>query len=88
MNYSTRIKRSAARELANIASPDRQRIVAAIDRLAENPHVGESLKGQWHGLRRIRIGAYRVIYEIRKSLLEVLVVRVAHRQSAYRAKPK
>ena len=88
MNYSIRIKRSAARELANIASPDRRRIVETIDRLAENPYVGESLKGQLHGLRRIRIGAYRVIYEIRKSLLEVLVVRVAHRRSAYRTKRK
>lgn len=88
MNYSIRIKRSAARELARIATPDRQRIVAAIDLLAENPYAGESLKGQLQGLRRIRIGTFRVLYEIQKSVLVVLVVRVGHRRSAYRGKRK
>ena len=84
MNYSIRIKRSAAKELARIAGPDRQRIVAAIDRLAENPFVGESLKGKLRGLRRVRAGAFRVLYEIQDKALVVLVVRVAHRQGAYR----
>lgn len=88
MNFSIRIRRSAARELAHIANPDRQRIVAAIDRLAENPYVGETLKGQLRGLRRIRIATFRVLYEIHENLLVVLVVRVAHRQSANRAKRK
>lgn len=88
MNYSIRIKRSAARELARIPGPERRRLVAAIDGLSENPFLGESLKGRLHGLRRTRVGAYRVIYEILDNELVVLVVRVAHRQSAYRGKRK
>ena len=87
MNYSIRIKRSAARELARIARPDRQRIIAAIDRLEENPFIGETLKGHLRGLRRLRVGGYRVLYEIQDDVLVVQVVRVARRAAANRRRP-
>ena len=67
-----------------MAKPDRARIVAAIDRLAETPHLGTSLKGDLRGLRRIRVGDYRILYEVRDKELVVLVVRIAHRRDAYR----
>ena len=84
MSFSIRIKESAAKELRRVAKPDRARIVAAIDRLAETPHLGTSLKGDLRGLRRIRVGDYRILYEVRDKELVVLVVRVAHRRDAYR----
>ena len=87
MSYSIRIKESAARELRRIRKPDRVRIVAAIDRLADTPHLGTALKGGLTGLRRLRVGDYRVLYEIRDEELVVLVIRVAHRRDAYRRKP-
>ena len=86
MNFSIRIKESAARELRRVTKPDRARIVAAIDRLAETPHIGSALKGDLRGLRRVRVGDYRVVYEVRDDELVVLVVRVAHRRDAYRRK--
>lgn len=88
MIFSIRIKESAAKELRRVAKPDRTRIVAAIDRLAETPHLGAALKGDMRGLRRIRVGDYRVVYEIRDEELVVLVVRVAHRRDAYRRPPR
>ena len=85
MSYSIRIKGSAARELEKVARPDRLRIVNAIDRLAENPFLGNVLKGDLRGLRRLRLGDYRVLYEVRRDeTLVVLVVRVAHRREVYR----
>ena len=88
MTYSIRIKGSAAGELRRVAKPERARIVAAIDRLAENPFLGNALKGDLRGLRRLRIGDHRVLYEIQKDILVVLVVRIAHRREVYRRKPK
>ena len=82
--YSVRIKRSATRDLAQTARSDRERIVDAIDRLGEQPHSGYPLKGDLRGLRRIRVGDYRVVYELLDNELVVLVVRVAHRREAYR----
>ena len=67
--------------------PDRTRIVAAIDRLAETPHLGTLLKGDLRGLRRLRVGDYRVVYEVRNDELIVLVVRVARRRNAFRGAP-
>ena len=71
-----------------MAKADRTRIVAAIDRLAETPHLGAALKGDLRGLRRLRVGDYRVMYEVRDEELVVLVVRVAHRRDAYRRTPR
>lgn len=84
MSYSIRIKRSARKELLRIARPERRKIVAAIDALAGNPFVGSALKGQLRGLRRIRVGDYRVVYEIQQGQLIVLVIAVAHRREVYR----
>ena len=84
MTYSVRIKGSAAKELERIAKPERLRIIAAIDLLGEQPLTGTPLKGALRGLRRHRVGNYRIVYELLDSELVVLVVRVAHRSSAYR----
>ena len=84
MPYAIRIKESAARELQRIERSDRERLIAAIDRLAKNPFTGSALKGELRGLRRIRVGDYRLIYEIGEQDLVVLVLRVAHRRETYR----
>ena len=72
MGYSTRIKRSAVRELARLPRRDRERIVLAIDRLEGNPLAGSPLKGDLRGLRRVRVGDYRVAYEVLDGELVVL----------------
>ena len=84
VSFSVRIKASAAKELRRVAKPDRTRIVAAIDRLAEAPYLGTALKGGLQGLRRVRVDDYRILYEIRHDELVVLAVRVVHRREAYR----
>lgn len=84
MSYSIRIKASARKELRRIAPDERARVIAAIDDLAHHPHRGSALKGELTGLRRIRVGSYRVIYEVQDRELVVLVVRVGHRRDVYR----
>jgi mRNA interferase RelE/StbE len=84
VTYLVRIKGSAARELKRIDRPVRVRIVEAIDRLAEHPFKGTALKGELKGLRRIRVGEHRIVYEIQDQALVVLVVRVGHRRDVYR----
>jgi len=84
VTYSVRIKGSAAKELTRIAKPARARIAKAIDALAENPFRGTALKGELKGLRRIRVGDHRIVYEIQEQILVVLVIRVRHRRDVYR----
>ena len=84
MIYSLRIKGSAAKALRRIGREDRIRLIEAIDRLRAEPTAGSALKGEFAGLRRLRVGSYRIIYEVIRGELVVLVVRVGHRGSVYR----
>lgn len=83
MPYSLQIKKSALKELQRLPMSERVRIIEAIDMLAENPHVGKLLKGGLSGLRRIRVGNYRVIYEINEGKVLILALRAAHRKDVY-----
>ena len=54
--------------------------------LAENPQrVGKELRGELEGLWSARRGEYRVVYEIRDTVVTVTVLRIAHRRDAYRS---
>ena len=83
--FSIRIKRSAAKELQSVSQEKRVRLIEAIDSLRENPLAGSPLKGGLRGLRRLRVGDYRILYEVLDGELVVLVFRVSHRREAYRS---
>ena len=53
-------------------------------RLYDADHRQLASQGQHRGLRRVRVGTFRVVYEVLDEALIVLVVRVAHRRDAYR----
>lgn len=84
--YRVLIKSSAAREIEGVdKKKDRQRIVADILALSDNPRPArcEKLAGS-RDRYRVRIGRYRVVYSISDRDRTVLVVRVADRKDVYR----
>ncbi len=83
MPYSLQIKRSAVKELNALQKIDRERLIAAIDRLCESPASGSALKGEFEGLRRLRVGRFRIVYEWQQQALIILVVRIGHRKDVY-----
>lgn len=84
MSYRIEILRSARKQLEKIQESDRNRIIDSIRSLAENPRPTGSKKLSGRQAWRIRIGSYRVIYEIQDSELIILVVTVGHRREVYR----
>lgn len=85
MKYRIEVKRSAAKALKKIPKPDRRRIGEKIDSLAEevpNPETTK-MKGE-NPFHRVRVGDYRIIYEIQDDVLIILVVKVGHRKDIYR----
>ena len=83
MAYSIKIEKDAAKTLAKITKPERIRIIAAIDKLKHNSNLGTQLSGKWKGLRRLRIGDYRIIYGIKSKQLLILVLRIGHKREIY-----
>jgi mRNA interferase RelE/StbE len=84
--YRLSIKRSAAKELEAVAHrSDRQRLVARIEALAQDPRPAgcEKLAGQSDRCR-IRQGDYRVVYSVDDAERVVLIVKVGHRREVYR----
>lgn len=82
--YRIVLRRSVARDLRPVPNPDLSRILSAIEALSVEPRPSgvERLSGQ--DRYRIRLGAYRVIYEIHDKEVLVIVVKVGHRKDVYR----
>jgi mRNA interferase RelE/StbE len=79
---------TAQRELAKLPRAIARRIAAAIDALAGDPRPAgvRKLAGGAGDAWRIRVGDYRVLYEIRDAELLVTVVKLAHRRRVYRGR--
>ena len=82
--YQVEFVTAAAREFRGLPRDVKRRVGDAIDLLAENPRHSGVIKLQGRqNLYRIRVGDYRVIYEIRDEVLLILVTRVRHRHNVY-----
>ncbi|MGI8491357.1 MAG: type II toxin-antitoxin system RelE family toxin [Acidimicrobiales bacterium] len=83
--YRVEIARRAMKALAALPRGEQQRVRAAIDLLADNPRPPgcTKLTGEDHAYR-VRVGVYRIVYEVLEDRLVVHVVRVGHRRDVYR----
>jgi len=83
--YRVEYERAASRELGKLPRQIQARIVQAIEDLAEDPRPPSSRKmvGTLNG-HRIRVGDYRVLYDVRDDVLIVVVIRVGKRDQVYR----
>ena len=84
MRYSVDILRSAQKQLKKVNRQEQSRIISAIESLADNPRPEGCRKLSGRPAWRIRIGAYRVIYEVNDTELFILVVTIGHRRDVYR----
>jgi mRNA interferase RelE/StbE len=83
--YEVRLARRAARSLASLERREQQRIRAALDLLADNPRPPTCVAMQGEdSVYRVRVGDYRIVYEVLDSILLVHVVRIGHRREVYR----
>jgi mRNA interferase RelE/StbE len=84
LSYRLRVKASAQKELDRLPDAILRRVDKVILNLAEDPHPRGAIKLSGFPLYRVRIGDYRVLYEIdeEKKVIEILAVR--HRKEAYR----
>ena len=60
----------------------------ALALLERNPFAGHALRGRLRGLRSLRVGSYRVIYQVTDDGRTVRVAAIRHRSVAYRIDPR
>ena len=85
MAYAVVLKPAALRDLRRLPEDARRRIAVTIDALAGEPRPTgvEKFQGEAE-LYRVRVGDYRIVYQVEHKALVVLVVRIGHRREMYR----
>lgn len=63
-------------------------VLEALTILEADPEVGHKLRGRLQGVLALRIGAYRILYEVREAGKTVRVLSIRHRGSAYKTDPR
>lgn len=85
--YSIEFVKSARKDFEKLPAKIRERVAEALKILSLNPYSEllkvKKLKGA-EDLFRIRLGDYRVVYEIRNEMLIVVVIKIGHRSEIYR----
>ena len=83
MVYNIGYKRSVERDLKKLPKAEARRILDQIEEeLSERADAYPVLKGQFAGLRKFRVGDYRVIFAILGN--EAIVLRIGHRKDVYK----
>ena len=83
MVYKVVYKKSVLRDLKKLSKAEVCRILDQIEQeLIKKPESYPVLKGQFAGLRKYRIGDYRVIYALVGT--DILVLRIGNRRDVYK----
>ena len=83
MNYEVIFSKQPQDFLDKLDNSVRYIVIKKLEKLKENPHLGEPLTGNLSGLRKLRTDKYRIIYKIVHQELLVLVVEMGHRKNVY-----
>ena len=83
-SYRLSFKRSVTKDFRSIPQEDVRRILSRIDALALEPRPQGCQKLTGQERYRVRVGRYRIVYEIRDEVLLVIVVAVAQWKGVYR----
>ncbi|QOQ39758.1 type II toxin-antitoxin system RelE family toxin [Trueperella pecoris] len=86
MSYRVELTTAAARQIKKLPHEARGRILDALEKLADDPRPrgAKKLVGEQNAWR-IRLGDYRIIYDIFDDILTATIVRAGHRREIYRS---
>jgi mRNA interferase RelE/StbE len=84
MKFQVILPKPVQKELDRLPDDIANRILARLTGLETNPRPPDVKKLKGRDAWRIRVGDYRVIYEIHDRILQIIVVTVGHRREVYR----
>jgi mRNA interferase RelE/StbE len=85
LSYQVELAPAAVRQLKKLTRDIQERIVQRLEDLAQEPRPDGVVKLESvESLYRIRLGDYRIVYQIQDEILLIIVVKIAHRREVYR----
>jgi mRNA interferase RelE/StbE len=82
------LARRARKDLLALDWPLIDAAEEAISLLEREPHAGYPLRGRLHGLYSLRVGSYRIIYQLSDNDKTVRVAAIRHRSVVYDSDPR
>ena len=83
--YLVRFSKTSYKNFKKLDKRYQKFLGKAIDRLGTNPQLGTPLKGKLKGLWKIRFSRYRIIYQIKRRYLIVIILDIRHRKDIYKS---
>ncbi|OGE83507.1 MAG: hypothetical protein A3B10_03595 [Candidatus Doudnabacteria bacterium RIFCSPLOWO2_01_FULL_44_21] len=84
MSYTVRLTPTAKKHLAKIPKNFQDKIKVTLVALQNDPFLGKRLFGKYKDQYSINVWPYRIIYEIHKNILLIIVLDIGHRQGVYK----
>jgi mRNA interferase RelE/StbE len=82
------LARRARLDLLDLGWPLMDAIEDALGLLERNPFAGHELRGRLRGLRSLRVGAYRILYQVIDDGKTIRVAAIRHRAVSYGSDPR
>ena len=83
-NYKIVVANSALKSLKKIPKPYQKKITVAISSLATHPDPKQSKQLTHRPDRSLRVGIYRILYRIDKTVVTIYIVKIDHRKNVYK----
>jgi mRNA interferase RelE/StbE len=84
MRFQVILPKSVQKELNRLPDEIADRILARLAGLEGNPRPPDVKKLKGRDAWRIRVGDYRVIYEIHDRIFQIIIITIGHRREIYR----
>ena len=84
MTYRVEYRSPARRQLRRLDAAVQMRIVAVVEKLATDPYPSGCRKLQGRPGYRLRVGDYRIVYDIHHRVVTVEIIDIGHRKDIYR----
>jgi mRNA interferase RelE/StbE len=82
------LARRARKELLDLNWPLIDAVEDVLGLLEREPFAGHELRGRLRGLRSLRVGTYRIVYQLADDHQSVRIAAIRHRSIAYQADPR
>ena len=83
--YKIEFKKRVEKDLRKIEHKNQSNIFNKIKELSANPYPNSSSKlVETDSCYRLRVGNYRIIYQVDENILSILIIRIRHRKDVYK----